>query len=150
MTPLKLLFLLIFAIGCSAQNKLSEVPCQENLNNEIKTGWKYDSIQAYYLADAKLLNDIINNKYPCLWGKDTAFIIRTFGSHFKVRATADNTPTRFIDSVYAEISYPITLPCEKALGKDEFATCVSFCFQFNRQGIIKKAKRQSSSLQVKH
>ena len=87
-----LLLLFFVFIGCktSESQKQSTLnkSCKE-LEEKIETLWRYDSIMQYHVGNDSFLNGLTLNESvyrDCLESKDTAYVTKLLGNHFRLEA----------------------------------------------------------------
>ena len=105
---------IIFLIFCSCKTLHGgkKPPCNvvlRNLERQAKTEWKYISEGNYYSVTDSLLKNIQTTSQNCLIGKDTIFIIATFGKHQNKDIVPD--PLKRGSSVVGSIRYRLSPDC---------------------------------------
>ena len=127
---------LIF-LACKAtltpEQKEMEKACLK-LEDTLKIFWKYDSLKQHHIDNPKspffLAMQLKDNKYKkCIESKDTAFVIRLFGKHYRYEATEANNRFAPNKLVYMLTKYP-------CVGRGNDYKCKFLEFYFTNDGEI--------------
>ena len=125
----KLFLLLILLSGYRPLEKKNN--CELNLESAILNSWKYDKEAHAFRADEQFLSDLDSNKYTCIYGKDTSFIISKFGRDYKI--LYEVPPKMKNEGLDLAVSYSI-YPCSTK-------HCLHYQFYFDKKGFVRKIGR---------
>jgi hypothetical protein len=132
--------LILFLVGCKV---VRTAPEQQTMNNScsqlkdtINKIWKYDLIEQHYIYDKNEFYDMLNvkgNKYrACMESKDTAYIIKLLGKHFRIE-TLKATDIGPYALVYMLSKYP-------CLGNEIEYDCKKLLVYFDKTGNVLKVE----------
>jgi len=135
-TSIHIIGILLIAISCSSQSKISEISCDEKLTPAINENWKYDSIAKYYLVNDSFIKNMNTIYRDCIKEKDSTYIVNKFGIRHSVHRYDANT--YFIE-------YIINSPCSSRASNNQ---CITFTFFFDKQNKLQRWRKDESTIDI--
>jgi hypothetical protein len=131
---MKYLIVPFFLVGCRNIVPVEDTSFSCNqFKDTIKKIWQFDSVENHYkyFSDLGFFDELdrTGNKYrACMEGKDTSYITKLFGNHYRYEVMP-------VDSKYPQrLVYMMTkYPC---LGKEVDYDCRSLYVYFDKNGKI--------------
>ena len=129
-------WIIVFILGCKSSDpqgrRYLKDACKE-LESKINTLWKYDPDKCYHVGNGFFLDSLTLNsgKYQdCMENKDTAYIVKLFGKHFRAESNpeVDKFPHKLI---YMTSKYP-------CLGRGSDYHCSYLIFYFDDKSKIRQ------------